>query len=82
MSAKEGDLVGNFALLAEWDHGKGTAAAGLPVDREVFGVDLTSERVRGPTCESRARIPVRACSVHLHLLPTMLKFGLFVCGAP
>jgi hypothetical protein len=38
--AEERKLVRGAAALIERDDGKGAASAGLPVDREVFGVGL------------------------------------------
>jgi hypothetical protein len=40
VAAEQGNLVGHLAPLAEGDDGEGAATAGLPIDREVFGVDL------------------------------------------
>lgn len=40
MAPKQRDLVRDLAPLVERDDGKGATAAGLPVDREVFGIDL------------------------------------------
>jgi hypothetical protein len=40
VAAEERQLVGSSAALVNGDDGKGTAAAGLPVDGDVFGVGL------------------------------------------
>lgn len=46
VSAEERQLVGGSAALVDGDDGKGAAAAGLPVDRDVFGVCLEGVRRR------------------------------------
>jgi hypothetical protein len=40
VAAKQRDLVGQLAPFAERDDGERTAAASLPIDREVFGIGL------------------------------------------
>jgi hypothetical protein len=40
MSPEEGNLVGQLALLVERDDGERAAARGVPIDRQVLGVDL------------------------------------------
>lgn len=40
MAAEQGDLVGDLARLREGDDGESAAAARIPIDGEVFGVDL------------------------------------------
>lgn len=42
MAAKQRDLVGEFALLRQRNHSEGAAAGGVPIDRQVLGVDLSS----------------------------------------
>lgn len=41
VAAEERYLVGHLALLVERYDGEGAAAAGLPIDRQVLGVDLS-----------------------------------------
>jgi hypothetical protein len=47
MSPEEGNLVGQLALLVERDYGERAAARGVPIDRQVLGVDLDQVRVPG-----------------------------------
>jgi hypothetical protein len=49
-------LVGNLAALVEWDDGKCTAAAGLPIDGDVFGVDLGWEHVSASICHKASSL--------------------------
>ncbi len=44
VAAKQRDLVGELATLVERDDGKGAAARRVPIDGEVFGVDLLRSR--------------------------------------
>jgi hypothetical protein len=50
MAAEERYLVRDFALLVERNDREGSSAAGLPIDREVLGVDLDVES----TCQLRS----------------------------
>jgi hypothetical protein len=42
VASEKGYLVGQLSALVEGNDGEGTAASRLPVDREVFGVHLSS----------------------------------------
>lgn len=52
MAAEEGQLVGCSAALVDGNHSKGAAAAGFPVDRDIFGVGLWG--MSGRIARSRA----------------------------
>jgi hypothetical protein len=47
MAPEEGYLIGDLSLLVERDDCECAAAAGLPIDREVFGVGLHKIGVPG-----------------------------------
>ena len=53
MTTKQGDLVGKLAALVEGDDGKGAAAAGVPIDGEIFGVGLVFKLIKAPGAQER-----------------------------
>lgn len=47
MAAKQGHLIRKLAPLVERNNSKGTAAGGIPIHREVFGISLEGCPVSG-----------------------------------
>ena len=47
MASEKRNLIGELTLVGEGDDGEGSSSRGLPVERDVLGVDLEKVRVPG-----------------------------------